>query len=260
MEPSIYQFPSIFRRVHMEQPGEIEDEVEFLKRVWRRHLGRQPRRVLDIASGDSPHGQILAREGKSVVGIDRSATMIAAGRKNARGLDRLRFYRRRIESFTIPERKFDVAFFMSETFPVIIDNTDLIAHLHSVGRLLRRGGLYCVDIDRMDTIRRVPERRMWQRRDVTVDGTAVEVRAYNRPLAWHSALHSIYELECTIHFFDRDVITRDLVPIRYTVPATLELAAWASRMFKLEAVYADLSLATPLDECDRRWLGVMRRV
>src|SRR5208282_3393224 len=78
MEPSVYQYPSIFRRVHMEKPGEIEEETEFLKKVWRRHLKKPVRRVLDIASGDSPHGQILAREGIRVVGIDRSPTMISS--------------------------------------------------------------------------------------------------------------------------------------------------------------------------------------
>lgn len=84
MEPSVYEYPSIFRRVHMEKPGEIEEETEFLQKVWRRHLKKPVRRVLDIASGDSPHGQILAREGMRVVGIDRSPTMIAAGKRGSR--------------------------------------------------------------------------------------------------------------------------------------------------------------------------------
>jgi len=260
MEPSIYQYPSIFRRVHMEAPGEIEQEVEFLKRVWRKHLGRPARRVLDVASGNSPHGQILAREGATVAGIDRSLTMIAAGRRESRGLERIRFYRRRIEKFAIPERPFDVAFFMSETFPVLTRNADLMSHLYSVGRLLKRGGLYCVDIDRMDALRRVRQRTMWQHREVQVDGMLVDVRAYNQPLPWHSGLHSIYELECKIPLPDGEVTTRDVIPIRYLVPSTLELAALASRMFEMVAAYTDLSMVTPLDECDRRWLGVLRRV
>src|ERR1039457_6367371 len=129
MEPSVYEYPSIFRRVHMEQPGEIEEETEFMKKVWRRHLKKPGRRVLDIASGDSPHGQILAREGMRVVGIDRSPTMIAAGKKESRDLSDVRFYQREINRFSIPERRFDVAFFMSETFPVLISNEDLLSHL-----------------------------------------------------------------------------------------------------------------------------------
>ena len=114
MEPSVYEYPSIFRRVHMEKPGEIEEETDFLKQVWRRHLKKPVRRVLDVACGDSPHGLALARAGIEVAGIDRSPTMIAKGRKEA-GAAPIRFYRRPIERFRIPERLFDTAFFMSET-------------------------------------------------------------------------------------------------------------------------------------------------
>jgi SAM-dependent methyltransferase len=260
MEPSVYEYPSIFRRVHMEKSGEIEEETEFLKKVWRRHLKKPVRRVLDIASGDSPHGQILARERMRVVGIDRSPTMIAAGKRGPRDRMGVRFYRREINKFSIPERRFDVAFFMSETFPVLITNDDLLSHLQSVGRLLRRGGLYCIDIDKMDRIRMVRERKRWQRRKVRTADATVEVTTYDRPFPWYSAIQSVFELECHIKFRDRMVTTRDVIPIRYTVPPLLELAAKASRMFEMVAVYTDLSFVTPLDECDRRWLGVLQRV
>jgi SAM-dependent methyltransferase len=263
MEPSVYEYPSIFRRVHMEKPGEIAEETEFLKKVWRRHLKKPVRRVLDIASGDSPHGQILARGGMRVVGIDRSSTMIAAGKKRSRDAAGVRFYRREINQFAIPERTFDVAFFMSETFPVLISNDDLLSHLHSVGKLLHRGGLYCIDIDKMDRIRTVRDRKRWQRRKVRTDDATIEVTTYDRPFPWYSAMGSIFELECHIQFRDRPdqtVTTRDVIPIRYTVPPLLELAAKASRMFEMIAVYSDLSFVTPLSECDRRWLGVLQRV
>jgi SAM-dependent methyltransferase len=259
MERSIYEFPAIFRRVHKERPGDIEAEVWFLKKVWRRHLERPVRRVLDIACGNSPHGQILARAGCEVAGIDRSPTMIAAGRTESHGLDRIRFYRRPIAKFTLPERPFDAAIFMSETFPVMTRNAEILSHLESVARLLRRGALYCIDVDRQDGLRVVRSRQIWRRRTIRVGDAIVEVRAFNRPMPWDSGIHSIFELECKIVFPDRTVVTRDLVPIRYTIPCTLEMAAKASRMFELVAAYADLSFVTPLGECDR-WLGVLRRV
>src|SRR5713101_5354750 len=74
MERSIYEFPDIFRRVHMEKPGDIE------------------------------------REGVEVAGIDRSPTMIAAGRAESGQGGTIRFYRRNIEKFRLPEQPFDVAF------------------------------------------------------------------------------------------------------------------------------------------------------
>jgi SAM-dependent methyltransferase len=260
MEPSIYQFPNVFRRVHMEAPGDIEREVQFLEQVWRRHLKRPVRRVLDIACGNSPHGQILARAGIEVAGIDRSPTMIAAGRAEAAGLKGLRFYRRRIEHFRLPEKAFDSAFFMSETFPIMTRNRDIITHLASVAALLRKGGLYCIDIDYQGGVELVRERTLWRERTVQAGDTQVEVREYHRPIEWHEAIHSIYELECTIHFNDRSIVTRDLIPVRYITPPLMELTALASRKFEMIAAYADLSLTRPIAQCYGRWLAVLRRV
>ncbi len=259
MEPSIYEYPAIFRRVHMERPGEIGAEVVFMHKVWRRHLKRPLRRVLDVACGDSPHGLALARAGLTVAGIDRSPAMIAAGRKAA-GTAPIRFYRRSLERFRIPERPFDAAFFMSETFPIMTDNRALLSHLASVGRLLGRGGLYCVDIDRHDGVEVVAARKLWRRRTVNAGGTRVDVREYHRPITWFSGMHSVYELECTIHFPAGPMVTRDIVPVRYTLPCLLELAARASGFFTMVACYADLSFTRPIEKCYGRWLGVLRRV
>jgi SAM-dependent methyltransferase len=260
MEPSIYKYPDIFRRAHLERPGEIAAEVTFLEQVWKHHRKLPTRRILDIASGDSPHGRILARDGYEVVGIDRSLTMLASGRAKAHALRKLRFYRRAIEKFRLPERPFDAAIFMSETFPVIVENTDLLSHLRSVGRLLKRGGLYCIDIDRQEPISRVSRRTIWRERIARAGNVPLKIREFNRPIAWHSPLHSTYELECTIQFPDREVTTRDMIPVRYTLPSTLELAALASGMFKMVAAYSDLSFTKSIDKCRYRWFGVLRRV
>jgi SAM-dependent methyltransferase len=259
-EPSIYQFPTIFRRVHMEAPGDIEREVRFLEEVWRRHLKHPVRRVLDIACGNSPHGQILARAGVEVVGIDRSPTMIATGKAEAAGLKGLRFYRRRIEQFRIPEKSFDSAFFMSETFPIMTSNREILMHLESVAAVLKRGGLYCLDIDYQGGVELVSTRTLWRERKVDTVDALVEVREYHRPIEWHAGMHSIYELECTIHFNDRLVTTRDVIPVRYTTPALMEITAVASRKFEMIAVYADLSFSRPIAQCYGRWLAVLRRM
>ena len=260
MESSIYQYPEIFRRVHMEAPGDIEREVIFLQAVARRHLMRPVRRVLDIACGNSPHGQILARSAIEVAGIDRSPTMIEAGRAEAAGLNGLHFYRRRIEQFRLPEKPFDMAFFMSETFPIMIRNRDIIKHLESVAALLKRGGLYCIDIDRQDGIELVNTRTLWRERTVQAHKALVEVREYHRPIEWHEGMQSIYELECTIHSGDRTVTTRDVIPVRYITPPLMDLIGLASRQFEMIAAYADLSFTRPIGQCQGRWLAVLRRM
>ena len=291
MEPSIYQFPDIFRRVHMERPGEIEEETAFLQEVWRRHYRRPVRRVLDLACGNSPHGQILARTGIEIVGVDDSLTMLSAGRVESRRLDAIRFYRRKIERFKLPELAFDTAIFMCETFPVLRTNAALLSHLKSVAAMLKRGGLYCIDIDRHDGVDLVTRRRLWRERKVRIslgeldciftgrrDGVdpatrpgirrepkvkvgflRVDVREFHRPIAWYDAMHSIYELECTIHFPDRKVVTRDLIPVRYISPPIIDLIARASGCFKVIACYPDLCFTRPLDQCEGRWFAILKR-
>ncbi|HUN60312.1 MAG TPA: class I SAM-dependent methyltransferase [Candidatus Binataceae bacterium] len=260
MERSIYEFPAIFRRVHMERPGEIEAETAFMRAIWGRHRKRPVRRIMDIACGESPHGQIFARDGLTIVGIDRSPEMLAAGRNKNTVMPKLRFYRRNFERFTLPELPFDAAFMMSETFPVMAANSAIISHLQSVGRLLKKEGLYCIDIDRHDGIKLVTRRNVWRRRQVRIGQTRVAVRELHRPISWHSALHSIYELECTIRFPDRtSVLTRDLIPVRYMTPPLMELTAAASGMFRMVAAYPDLSFTMSLDECWGRWFAVLER-
>jgi SAM-dependent methyltransferase len=260
MERSIYEFPAIFRRVHMERPGEIEAEAAFMRAIWQRHRRRSVRRVLDIACGNSPHGQLFAREGVAVVGIDRSPIMLAAGQIENASIPNLRFYRRNFERFTLPERPFDAAFMMSETFPVMASNAAIISHLQSVGRLLKKGGIYCIDVDRHDGIELVARRNVWRRRQVRIGQVRVAVRELHWPITWHSALHSIYELECTIRFPDRrKILTRDLIPVRYTTPPVMELTAAASGMFRMVAAYPDLSFITTLDDCWGRWFAVLER-
>ena len=260
MVPSIYEFPDIFRRVHKEQPYEIGEEVRFLRKVWERHAPQPVQRVLDLACGNSPHGQILARGGIEVAGIDRSATMIAAGQRESRGLKNIRFYRRPIERFKIPARGFDAAIFMSETFPVMTANAAIVSHLESAAAALRRGGLYVIDIDRHVEPRVARARKLWRERTLNVCGAKVAVRAHSRPAPWYSGIHSIFDLECEIEFSDRTVKTRDLIPVRYTVPATLELLARASGKFTMVAAYADLSFEIAMENCERRWWGVLRRL
>jgi SAM-dependent methyltransferase len=259
MEQSIYEFPDIFRRVHMERPGEIEEETKFLQEVWRRHYRKPVKRVMDLACGNSPHGQILATAGIRAVGVDDSPTMISAGRVESDRLDGMRFYRRKIERFSLPEPAFDAAILMCETFPIIGANAALMSHLKSVAALLKRGGLYCIDIDRHDGVDLVKRRRLWRERKVKIGPIRVDVREFHRPIEWFDAMHSIYELECTIRFPGRRVVTRDLIPVRYTTPPLMELIARASGRFELIACYPDLSFTRSLAECEGRWFAILKR-
>jgi hypothetical protein len=202
---------------------------------------------------------IAAGRRESRTALDDSA-VIAAGNPPRQGAGALRFYRRKIDRFRLPERPFDVAIFMCETFPVIRTNAALMSHFKSVAAVLQRGGLYCIDIDRHDGVELVRRRRLWRERKVKIGTLRVDVREFHRPIEWHDGMHSIYELECTIHFPKHRVVTRDLIPVRYTTPPLMDLIARASGCFELIARYPDLSFTRPIEECGGRWLAVLKRL
>src|SRR5260221_12844514 len=97
-------------------------------------------------------------------------------------------------------------------------------------------------MDGHDAVELMTHRRLWRERNVRVGRITIDVRDFHRPIAWHEPMHSIYELECTIQFPDRVIVTRDVIPVRYTTPPLLELAARASGCFELIACYADNAL------------------
>jgi hypothetical protein len=167
-----------------------------------------------------------------------------------------------LENFRLPEGNFDAAIMMSETFPIMSENPALLGHLRAVAKTLRKGGLYCVDIDRQPGVEVVQgKRQLWRERSVQVGETRIEIKEYNRPIEWCSGLHSMYQIECKITFpGGSKVSTDDRIPVRYILPPTLELAALASGCFKLIACYADLSLTRPMRRCYGRWWGILQKL
>jgi hypothetical protein len=118
-------------------------------------------------------------------GVDESPAKIATGVPSHSSSDAV--HRRKVDRFTIPERPFDAAIFMCETFLAIRTNTILMSHLKSVAALLKRGGLYCIDVDRHDGVIG-QRRRLWRERNVRI-GPIHDVQEFHRPISWDDAMH-----------------------------------------------------------------------
>jgi SAM-dependent methyltransferase len=120
-------------------------EVDFLVHCFRRFGKRPVRRVLDIACGTGPHLVRLADRGYEMSGLDLSP-------KN------IEFLRERLADkghegelvvgdmtdFRLA-RPVDAAICMQDSQGHLLTNDQLVAHLRSVARSLRRGGLYVFD-------------------------------------------------------------------------------------------------------------------
>jgi SAM-dependent methyltransferase len=120
-------------------------EVDFLVHCFRRYARRPVHRVLDLACGTGPHLVRLAERGYRMTGLDLSRRNIEFLRERlaARGLagdlvvgD--------MTDFRLA-RPLDAAVCMQDSQGHLLTNDQLVDHLRSVARALRRGGLYVFD-------------------------------------------------------------------------------------------------------------------
>jgi SAM-dependent methyltransferase len=120
-------------------------EVDFLVHCFKRFARRSVRTVLDIACGTGPHLVRLAERGYQTTGLDLSAKNIEyLGERLAdKGL-RGDLVVGDMTDFRL-KRPVDAAICMQDSQGHLLTNAQLLAHLRSVSRNLKRGGLYIFD-------------------------------------------------------------------------------------------------------------------
>jgi SAM-dependent methyltransferase len=120
-------------------------EVDFLVHCFKRYARRPVRRVLDIACGTGPHLARLADRGYAMAGLDLSPANIDFVRERlaAKG-QRAELVVGDMTDFRL-RRPVDAALCMQDSQGHLLTNEQLVAHLRTVGRALRRGGLYIFD-------------------------------------------------------------------------------------------------------------------
>jgi SAM-dependent methyltransferase len=120
-------------------------EVDFLVHCFKRYARRPVRRVLDIACGTGPHLARLADRGYAMAGLDLSPANVEFLRERltAKG-QRAELVVGDMTDFRL-RRPVDAALCMQDSQGHLLTNEQLVAHLRTVGRALRRGGLYIFD-------------------------------------------------------------------------------------------------------------------
>ena len=120
-------------------------EVDFLVHCFKRFARRPVRRVLDIACGTGPHLVRLAERGYGMAGLDLSSRNIEflGERLAAKGLGG-ELVVGDMTDFRLA-RPVDAAICMQDSQGHLLTNAQLLAHLRSVAKNLRRGGLYVFD-------------------------------------------------------------------------------------------------------------------
>ena len=120
-------------------------EVDFLVHCFRRLARRPVRTVLDIACGTGPHLARLADRGYRMSGLDLSRRNIEFLRERlaAKG-QQAELVVGDMTNFRLA-KPVDAAICMQDSQGHLLTNEQLVAHLRSVARAVRPGGLYVFD-------------------------------------------------------------------------------------------------------------------
>ena len=116
---------------------------------WRQIAGSTAGTVLELGCGTGRVTVPLARDGVPVVGIDRSAAMLARGRarlRRARLATAPAFVRGDIRRLPFPDRCFSLVMAPYGVLQSLLREKDLAETLQSVHRVLRRDGLFGLEL------------------------------------------------------------------------------------------------------------------
>ena len=80
--PSLYDFPAAYDAVMNRPPAVVETEIAAVRRLVETR-GPGGRKLLELASGASAHGLLLAQAGYQVTGVDRNPAMLADAQRRA---------------------------------------------------------------------------------------------------------------------------------------------------------------------------------
>lgn len=137
----------------------VQKEANFLKDSF----GLTPEQLLlDVGCGVGQHAYALAQLGASVVGVDRSRTLLLqAHQLNASMKDRVHFLQQDMRSMHFAQT-FDAAYCLGSTWGFFDDRTQLQVAKH-IHRSLKPGGLFLLHaLNRDSILEEVPFRHFWQ--------------------------------------------------------------------------------------------------
>ena len=136
-DPEAYQLAFSYR----DFPAEVDAILSYLRR-----RGAGTARVLELAAGPADHALEFARRGIGATALDLSAAMVEYAAERARSADLpLSAVQADMTDFELAE-KHDFALLMLDSAAHIHDLDAFVGNLQSVGRALREGGRYFLEM------------------------------------------------------------------------------------------------------------------
>lgn len=128
--------------------ADTEKEAAFLEALVERYAkgkSNVPLRILEPACGSGRLLSSLAKRGHEVSGFDLNENMLAYAKDRlAEPSLEAELWHGRMEDFSAPKAKFDLAHCLVSTFKYVHTEEGAVSHLKRVAASLRKGGLYAL--------------------------------------------------------------------------------------------------------------------
>ena len=120
--------------------------LDFYRRI-RAEYGAQPQTAVDLACGTGSMSVLLAKEGLSVLGVDRSEEMLTVAYEKAMDLENPPYFvRQKLQQLRLPQ-PVDLAVCCLDGMNYITEPAELCTVLARVYKALNPGGLFIFDVN-----------------------------------------------------------------------------------------------------------------
>lgn len=153
------------------QDKNYEEETNYLVKLIKEHHPTGGK-ILELGSGTGIHAELLAKQGYTLVGLERSEEMIAIA--NQRKSTTTQFKLADITQFELDE-KFDIAISLFHVLSYVNDNQSLIHTFNTVYNHLNDNGLFIFDVWHSSAVYHLkPEKRSkhFKNEQIEVERTA----------------------------------------------------------------------------------------
>lgn len=260
METDLYSMPKYYEIAFNYR--DVNKEVDFLEGIFRTHLDKEIHSVLDIACGTCFHSFELAKRGYEVGGLDISAEMLKyAKRKFDQNGLRVNLLRGDMKVFRT-DKLYDSAICMGDSLTYLLEDEEYYSHLKSVSRILKRDGIYIVDLDNPN---------YWFGQDFSqelhndwemVDGSIrVRVRLHRFPIASKNKIHRV-KISLDVRDGEKEYKNESYHDGRVLFPEDFRKIVNAENSFELLKYYGDFDLKQESDDSKKSWrmIAVLRKI
>jgi SAM-dependent methyltransferase len=222
---------------------DMKKEVDVFEECFRRYSGIPVRRVLELASGTSPHLEELSRRGYHYTGLDLNKAMVLWSESKARrlGIDAA-FIEGDMAGFCLPE-PVDFVFTMCGSL-YVHSTAELLSHLNSVARALKPGGLYFLDWCINFEWNRAKAEQKWE---IERGGVKIGVR-FNEKVLDTASQTAEYRLEGDIEDGGRRLHLESVDTVRVVLPQEFRLLVEKCGMFEFMGWWNYWDLDRPMEE------------